>query len=180
MSQIIALLVLALSCLTTVRDNPNLPQPVKDQASSLAQTLFTEATNELASSTPATSTVPQAIGTLQSMAEASTTPSTNTAEPSVQQTGSASAPTQNPLAVYILKTENDPTAYYYAGDKNLASASVEGQGATISVTKNIPDCIVVDGNKICGYYMARFTAPAGSSFVLTADDGSVYTGGFTQ
>lgn len=173
MQSIIALLVLALSCLTTVRDNPSLPQPIKDQAQSFAQQLFIEATNEMASSTVASSTPLQVPVTISPMPEQPSKPAPEVA--------SAPIPTQTPLTVYILKNENDPTLFYYAGDKNIANAKVGDADVSLTLTKHLPDdCIMVSGEKKCGYYVARFTAVAATPIVLTADDGSTYSGGLTQ
>lgn len=160
MTHVIGLLMLALSLLQAVHDNPQLPEPFKAQATSVALQAISEANKALVQ--------PSTAVTIPSMNDSQTPEAVG-----------APAPAVAPLTVYILKNENDPTLFYYAGEKNLASVTVDGKPADITQTRYLDDCIGSGSDKICGYYMARFTGN-GAALVLTSDDGSVFTGTVKQ
>lgn len=170
MSSVIGLLMLAITLLQAVRDNPTLPQPFKDQATTIALQAIAEANNYIASSTvPATIPVsmPQAENTQPASAPVGT-----------------SAPTPTSIEVYSLQYEQSLVDVYYAGDKELASAKINDNDAAIATSKYLPDdCINIskDGvfiKKVCGYWMARISgiAVATDTVSLVAKDGSTFTG----
>lgn len=104
----------------------------------------------------------------QALSDSSTTPSI--AQIPVVQSPHMEDPT--PIAIYQLS--HDESGYYYAGDKELDSASINGQEADITLSKHLDkDGWMVDGQKVIGYYVARFQGEAGT-VQLVAKDGSVY------
>lgn len=104
------------------------------------------------------------------------------------QTGASSnvvSPTPSPsdilkaMKVYQLAYENSLQDFYYAGDEPLKSATINGEPAVVPGTVHSSDCIMVDDSKVCGYHVSRFTGTRvdeNDVIVLTAQDGSTYTG----
>ncbi len=96
--------------------------------------------------------------------------------------GGTIAPTETtPITVFTFKYEDSLKDYYYAGNKEIVSVTIDGAAATTSLSRHIPDCInITDGSgqitdKICGYWVARIPAKQGQSIQLTAADGSTYS-----
>lgn len=80
--------------------------------------------------------------------------------------------------VYNLQIEDldGEKGFYYAGSKELTGVTVNGASVEITSSKQLEDdSIVVNGEKIKGYWMARFTAPIedNNEVVLTAGEENV-------
>lgn len=78
--------------------------------------------------------------------------------------------------VYTIKYEASLDDFYYAGPLELQGATINGADASIVTSRYLDDCIVIDGVKNCGYYMARFTGSHTEStdLILTASDGQIH------
>lgn len=103
MTTVIAYLMLAISLLTVVRDNPSLPQPFKDQAIAIAA----QALAQSSSLSAALVQVPLDSG-LATTTKATTTP------PVVDVAAAASVEaTTTPKAPYVCPFQNDPSRSIY-------------------------------------------------------------------
>lgn len=170
MTSAISLLTLALSLLTAVQQNPQLPTEFRDQAIDIAQTAIVEANKEISAKALA---APQPV------------PVAKSTYGEYQGVPGATMPNMS-IDIYKLQLEGEGegATIYYRGDKTIASVTVNGSAATITLAKAIDaqSCINIwDGtnrtDRKCGGFMARFQAPEGTSFevVLTAEDGSTET-----
>lgn len=150
--------MLALSLLTAVQQNPNLPPAFREQAVAISLQAIAEANKEMAAlSTAPVGAAPVAIredGTIPTMS----------------------------IEIYKLEYEGarnpDFPYIYYRGDKPIASATVNGEVAEVVTSQAMDEgaCVFVyegaNREKKCGGYMARIAAPEAPAHtvVLTATE----------